>query len=1057
MGYKVVPTAASAGSLSGAELQGNLELLLFIWARGTQGVSPVGSVARDPLSILSGEDNVLWPRLGLSTLFWLLIVVISRVAAMFAGVAGLPGFVFGSDISQLPDKPRGKNCQLVAPTLDAGEEAGHGYLIQISPRTKDIDSNYSGCQAVFWKTTKEPAQLAWLVEVVNGDPVRRWSSDPAMREILQCHYTHGALIKGNPDVCPVPPKLLMASKAAAKCYVLATGRERPSGDTHVYLLPMDFNEGNSMLYSKIVSCYEGLAKLEGRTIRALYSEYSFAALRLDKDEVINFAVKEVVVGKWFEVFPICLIIGAGTAFGSGGDDFAWMDAWGRSHADKDGIRKRPSVLGRYTLQMVSAGRLTSRSGPSHGENSRMLPLMNDTKWDELRLAMYELGPLSPKWRTLDVENGHLSEWDGEWFYHFRNGGYKFIKWVEIAIESPAQRQAVLTELVKTIDTKAKLSFLMTILTRVSDVEANLIHQRFPLFEKVLEKESDGGMKKIAISVFDHWLRDESEWHLMDCFEGPERIIRDRKLEAHWAEIFDLTPAYTIRYRGRWPDKAKMVLKRYTNREGFLSQSRLRMTKRPSQFLILPELECIYAAGWDDTNILYFKNQELVKPVLDLATKVGLFHLNYEETPEASVTSTLTTPTRHHAHQRQPAQQHGVSFRLRHCCSQAGDRQRVRPRALVFGQGEGAQLEDRVVFGAGVQLRAIGGQQVGVAVEVVDLHAAADPCGVEGDVGDAKHRIGETVDIPHNEAFARTDDIRHHIRVDLPLRRVVPRHGELIQCCLKTAGSPRRSKPGRRHFGDRVAQAGVDDVPAAYHGNAIAKFGDLGVVEMRFQQREIVVGRVRVGQGVDGLGPIEGGAFAVAEKRRRRFAPAGNRVQVARFHVLLDQVAPVHVHAHAAAVELRDAQVDQLHQAQAQRAFFDRRRQRDHGMQVGGGGAVKIGDAVSMVHDDAFQGRGGRTIARLMPVRRHRPPVCDRGRQITAARPPACPDCARPARLRCGHLRSRTTAPIPACRPRSAAGRVRRSRAPGGIARRADVDVPPTRTRLPRGRRRAGCA
>lgn len=62
--------------------------------------------------------------------------------------------------------------------------------------------------------------------------------------------------------------------------------------------------------------------------------------------------------------------------------------------------------------------------------------------------MYELGPLSPKWRTLDVESGHLSDWDGEWFYHFRNGGYKFIKWVEIAIESHAQRQAVLTELAK---------------------------------------------------------------------------------------------------------------------------------------------------------------------------------------------------------------------------------------------------------------------------------------------------------------------------------------------------------------------------------------------------------------------------------------------------------------------------------------------------------------------------------------------------------------------------------------------------------------------------------
>jgi hypothetical protein len=61
-----------------------------------------------------------------------------------------------------------------------------------------------------------------------------------------------------------------------------------------------------MVYSKVVSCYEGSANLKGRTIQALQSEYSFAALRLDNNEVISFAVEEVTVGKWFEVFPICL-------------------------------------------------------------------------------------------------------------------------------------------------------------------------------------------------------------------------------------------------------------------------------------------------------------------------------------------------------------------------------------------------------------------------------------------------------------------------------------------------------------------------------------------------------------------------------------------------------------------------------------------------------------------------------------------------------------------------------------------------------------------------------
>ncbi len=71
-----------------------------------------------------------------------------------------------------------------------------------------------------------------------------------------------------------------------------------------------------------------------------------------------------------------------------------------------------------------------------------LPVMNDTKWDELRLGMDGLETLSPLWRTKSAENGYVSEWDGEWFYHFRIGGYATIEWVELATPDEAQRQAV---------------------------------------------------------------------------------------------------------------------------------------------------------------------------------------------------------------------------------------------------------------------------------------------------------------------------------------------------------------------------------------------------------------------------------------------------------------------------------------------------------------------------------------------------------------------------------------------------------------------------------------
>jgi len=76
----------------------------------------------------------------------------------------------------------------------------------------------------------------------------------------------------------------------------------------------------------------------------------------------------------------------------------------------------------------------------------MHPLMNNTKWDELRLAMYGLEDLCPQWRTKDVESGYISAWDGEWYYHFKNGGYKFIEWLEIKILSAEQDAAVIREL-----------------------------------------------------------------------------------------------------------------------------------------------------------------------------------------------------------------------------------------------------------------------------------------------------------------------------------------------------------------------------------------------------------------------------------------------------------------------------------------------------------------------------------------------------------------------------------------------------------------------------------
>lgn len=68
--------------------------------------------------------------------------------------------------------------------------------------------------------------------------------------------------------------------------------------------------------------------------------------------------------------------------------------------------------------------------------------MNDTKWNELRLAMYELKP-TPAYSTL-ATNGYQSPPDKEWFYHLRStdSGYEYILHVDILAENSEQRELI---------------------------------------------------------------------------------------------------------------------------------------------------------------------------------------------------------------------------------------------------------------------------------------------------------------------------------------------------------------------------------------------------------------------------------------------------------------------------------------------------------------------------------------------------------------------------------------------------------------------------------------
>ena len=71
----------------------------------------------------------------------------------------------------------------------------------------------------------------------------------------------------------------------------------------------------------------------------------------------------------------------------------------------------------------------------------LVPLMNDTKWDELRLAMHHIEG-GPQWSTVDRDTGYRNYPDSDWFYHFRIGRYETILCVDIVTLDAQQREAV---------------------------------------------------------------------------------------------------------------------------------------------------------------------------------------------------------------------------------------------------------------------------------------------------------------------------------------------------------------------------------------------------------------------------------------------------------------------------------------------------------------------------------------------------------------------------------------------------------------------------------------
>ena len=173
------------------------------------------------------------------------------------------------------------------------------------------------------------------------------------------------------------------------------------------------------------------------------------------------------------------------------------------------------------------------------------------------------------------------------------------------------------------------------ISNISDTELRLIKKSLPDLWKILEEDEscleNGIYKKLFISVFDHWLtRDEAEKMIFIDDNANELKIRREKFEKLIEELHKSTDTYLWKYKRNNRIFLKKPLTcndllRKCDFNNLWSQSGARYS------LILPELSAIYNEGWDWTNIVWYKNEEKIEPIIMLAKKVGLHILKNEKT------------------------------------------------------------------------------------------------------------------------------------------------------------------------------------------------------------------------------------------------------------------------------------------------------------------------------------------------------------------------------------------------------------------------------------------
>ena len=163
---------------------------------------------------------------------------------------------------------------------------------------------------------------------------------------------------------------------------------------------------------------------------------------------------------------------------------------------------------------------------------------------------------------------------------------------------------------------------------ISKQELAVIKKATPNLQKLIESQNEWDpnfeYKMLFISVFDHWLNEEDNIDELIHVDADLKELNRRRgmFKNMMNELFNLTDLYTYKYKRHFRFFVKKP-ETLADIHRVCDFNNLWSARGRSYSFIIPEFSAVYQEEWDWTNILFYKDEETISPILEIVKNLGL--------------------------------------------------------------------------------------------------------------------------------------------------------------------------------------------------------------------------------------------------------------------------------------------------------------------------------------------------------------------------------------------------------------------------------------------------